>query len=159
MLRQHRLRVICLSVVIVSALCTICGLTSRYAFQVFKGLDDWDHSDPKQMAVKQTKKLVDAIYLYPMKPNPQEDPLRPGEDWPRNCWEFLRQPAIESSNKYTLTATFYNWEDGGSFGASGADVVEVQIDFANGSQVLVELYANRIIHCYHPRKNLKQDDD
>jgi hypothetical protein len=116
-------------------------------YSTFPQMSDYD---PKAAAIGQTRQYVEASYIHSQKPTPAENPVSPGYEWPNRCWELLHEPAVESSNQYTLRVTYYNWEDGGSFGASGADEITVLVDFANGSQVVSCFQAGTVRFFYPP---------
>lgn len=145
MLRKRRMgvRIIC---VVVAALLVVAACYSIGWYVCIPWFFDWP--DPKQSAIDQTRQYVDASYAHPQKPDVEDNPVLPGYEWPHYCWELFHEPAIESANQYTLTVTYYNWEDGGSFGASGADEITVLVEFANGRQVVSYFRAGVVKYCY-----------
>jgi hypothetical protein len=158
MLKKNRPLIAALSttipVAVIAVICLgFCGFASWQAgriallLYVVAGMSDYD---PKEAAIDQTRQYVEASYIHSQKPTPAENPVSPGYEWPHRCWELLHKPAIESSNQYTLKVTYYNWKDGGSFGASGADEITVLVDFANGSQVVSYFRAGTVKFCYPP---------
>lgn len=162
MLRQRRFQILGLSatilVVLAVTVCVlICLLVSWYAYRVYKGIEAFANHDPKKAAITQTRQYVEASYIHSQKPTPAENPVSPGYEWPYRCWELLHEPAVESSNQYTLRVTYYNWEDGGSFGASGADEITVLVEFANGSQVISYYRAGTVRFC-NPPDELNDDN-
>jgi hypothetical protein len=164
MSRQRRFQILGLSatvsVVLAATVCAlICLLVSWYAYRVYKGIEAWANYDPKKAAITQTKLYTDAAYAHSEKPGPKENPVHPDGEWPHQCWELLRQPAVESSNQYTMTVIYYNWEARDSSGASGADEIIVQVDFANASRVLVNFYGDEVLYCYLPQDWLKYGND
>lgn len=163
MSRQRHFQVLGLSstVSIVLAVVTcvlVCLVVSWYAYRIYRGIEAWANYDPKKAAITQTRLYTDAAYAYSKKPDPKENPVHNGE-WPHYCWELLRQPALESSNQYTLTVVYYNWEARDSSGASGADEIIVQVDFTNSSRVLVNFYSGEVRYCYLPQDWLKYGND
>lgn len=147
MLCKHRKWLLAILIaIIVGVMIAVCSRLFWYVHTIVASFS----YDPQQVALEQTKQYIEAAQIYE-KPGPQNNPVHPGGEWPYYCWELLREPAVESSNNYTLTVIYVSLDGSGQIGGSGGDEVEVQVDFANGSRVVVNYYVDEVRYCYIPR--------
>lgn len=134
-----------LVIIIASLVIATCTQLLGYIHIIVAGFN----YDPVQVAIEQTRQYIEAVQVYE-EPGPHNNPVHPGGEWPHYCWELLRTPAIESSNNYTLTVVYVSQDGSSQVGGSGGDEVEVEVDFSNGSRVVVNYYVDEVRYCYIP---------
>jgi hypothetical protein len=152
MLQRHRMQLLKSWGVILIKL-VICGLASWYAYCMCRGIKAWLDYDPKEAAIVHTKLYLEAAYAHPTAP--QEEAVEEavvgcgGVLAYDDCWTLLQEVVVQSSNQYTLTVVFYDWEAGVPLG-SGDDVI-VRVELANTRPVLVYTYEGCVDFCsYEP---------
>jgi len=120
----------------------VCGLASWYAYCMCRGIKAWLDYDPKE-----------AAHTHPTAP--QEKAVEEavvdcgGVLASDDCWTLLQEVVVQSSNQYTLTVVFYDWEAGVPLG-SGDDVI-IRAEFANARPVPVYTYEGCVDFCLYER--------
>ena len=121
-----------------------CGLLLQWTMhQVFDLLDSWD---PKEEALRETRKLVEAASYWPTVPHSDTLPLCLRIDYDDSCWVTLNDGMVQSRGQYSMTVVYYGRESDPPSMRSG-DEVTVRVDFARGQPVDVYLYQGCIDWC------------
>lgn len=127
---------------------TVCGLLG---WRLYRELEAWLNYDPKEAAMRWTEKYLQAAYAHP---NATEEDVLPscGGMWSHgDCWAILQEAVAHSSNQYTMTVVYYNWED--DIPWRGGDEIIVQVNFANSRPVMVFTYEGCIDYCIYQPDN------
>jgi len=138
---------------------TVCGLLG---WRLYREFEAWANYDPKEVAMRCTERYLQAAYAHPNAA--EKDVLSScGGAWSHgDCWSILQEAVVPSSNQYTMTVVYYNWED--DIPWRGGDEITVQVDFANSRSVMVFTYEGCVDYCFYrpddwtPPKSRKGDN-
>ena len=122
----------------------VCALLGWRLYGEFEALANYD---PKEVAMRCTERYLQVAYAHPNAA--QEDVSLPCGGWQPHgdCWSILQEAVAHSSNQYTMTVVYYNWED--DIPWRGGDEIIVQVDFANSRPVTVFTYQGGIDYCFY----------
>ena len=107
--------------------------------------------DPQEAAIMRTRQYLEAAYAHPTSPEKEVVPSCGGLWSHGDCWTLLQNAVVQSSNQYTLTVVFYDWEAHVPL-RSGDDVI-VRVDFVNTHSVLVYTYESCVDFCLYEPDN------
>ncbi len=111
-------------------------------------MNDWAAYDPKEAAKDLVSEAIDKTYENQNLDSCQDLPPSCGGSWvPDDCWTIFQEMSSINNNRYSMSISFYNWEDE-SRPTRGGDEIDVLVLFEDGSSVKVQTYESVISYCW-----------